>query len=63
LILADIPYSFNQTICMHNDKESWEDEKLSHMMQAIKMVTTSKSWRIIINHSQDQNEAVKKVLP
>jgi hypothetical protein len=43
LILADIPYGFNQTTCMHNDKKSSEEEELSHMMQAIKMVTTSKN--------------------
>jgi hypothetical protein len=43
LILANIPYSFNQTTCMHNDKKSWGEEELLHMMQAIKMLTTSKN--------------------
>jgi hypothetical protein len=43
LILADIYFGFNQTTCMYNDKESWREEELLHMMQAIKMTTTSKN--------------------
>ena len=45
LILADIIYGFDQAPCMHNYKQSLWEQELSHMMQAVKMVTILKNYQ------------------
>ena len=62
LVLADIPYGFNITGCLHDDSVAWGETELSLMVRAFKVVTTARLWRIIIVHSIDQYAAVKTVL-
>jgi hypothetical protein len=61
LILADIPYGLQMKRCLHNDA-AWGENELGEMVRAVKFVTTSPIWRIIVIHSIDQYDVVRKVL-
>jgi hypothetical protein len=62
LALADIPYGFAVSGCLHDDNVAWGVEEISKMVQSFKVASIAKLWRIIIHHSIDQYEAVKTVL-
>lgn len=62
LMLADIPYGFNVSGCLHDDSVAWGQEEVSTMLRSFKVVTTARLWRVIIMHSIDQYAAVKTVL-
>ncbi len=62
LVLADIPYGFAKSGCLHEDNVAWGAEEVTKLVQSFKVVTTAKLWRIIILHSIDQYDVVKRVL-
>jgi hypothetical protein len=61
LILADISYGLQMKGCLHNHA-AWGEDKLGEMVRAVKFMTTSPMWRIIIIHNVDQYAVVRKVL-
>ncbi|CAM6129466.1 unnamed protein product [Calypogeia fissa] len=62
LVLADIPYEFSRSGCLHEDNVAWGVEEVTKLVQSFKVVTIAKLWRVIILHNIDQYDAVKIVL-
>lgn len=62
LCVIDIPYGFDMAQCLHNDKVQWGTSQHKAVLQAFKVVSTARLWRIVVHHSMDQYTDVAKVL-
>ena len=62
LLVVDVPYGFALPSCMHDDNSAWGIDELTSMVQAFKIVSTAKLWRIAIMHSCEQLAIVEIVL-
>jgi hypothetical protein len=62
LAIVDIPYGFNLFDCLHEDSVGWGVVDLTAMIQSLKVVTTSRIWRVVVMHSCQQLSMVESVL-